>query len=92
MYFEVSEARYAGKYQIQVLFEDGSSGVVDLMKFIEEGTALAPLKDPSLFKSFALEYGTIVWKSHSLDIAPEALYQEATGREVTFKNPTGALM
>jgi hypothetical protein len=91
MYFEVSEARYAGEYQIQVQFEDGSSGLVDMMKFIEEGTALAPLKDPALFKAFSVEYGTIVWKSHSLDIAPEALYAEATGREVLFKNQASAL-
>jgi hypothetical protein len=91
MYFEVNEARYAGKYQIQLLFEDGSSGVVDLMNFIEEGTALAPLKDPALFKAFSIEYGTVVWKSHSLDIAPETLYREATGKEVTFKNQTNAI-
>jgi len=91
MYFEVKEARYAGKYQIQLLFEDGCSGVVDVMKFIEEGTALAPLRDPSLFKAFSIEYGTVVWKSHSLDIAPETLYREAIGKEVTFKNQTNAI-
>ncbi len=85
MYFEVAEARYAGKYQLQLLFQDGSSGIVDLMKYIQEGTALAPLRDPSLFKTFTIEYGTVVWKSHGLDIAPEALYGDATGKQVTYK-------
>ncbi len=91
MYFDVQEARYAGKYQLQLLFEDGSSGIVDMMKYIEEGTALAPLKDPSLFKTFTIEYGTIVWKSHSLDIAPETLYTEATGKAVTFRSQSNVL-
>jgi hypothetical protein len=84
MYFDVKEARYAGKYQIQMQFEDGSSGIVDFMKFMESGTLLAKLKDPALFKNFAIEYGTIVWRSESLDIAPETLYLEATGNEVVF--------
>jgi len=86
MFFEVTEARYAGKYQMQILFEDGASGIVDFIKFMEDGTVFAKLKDPALFKNFALEYGTIVWKSESLDIAPETLYREATGNEVVFKS------
>ena len=86
MYFDVKEARYAGKYQIQMQFVDGSSGVVDFIKFMEEGTVLAKLKDPAVFKSFSIEYGTIVWKGQSLDIAPETLYAEATGNEVVYKS------
>lgn len=92
MYFDVREARYAGEHHLEVSFEDGSSGVVDMMKFIEEGTVLSPLRDPAVFKAFVIEYGTIVWKSHSLDIAPEALYAEATGKEVTFKSQSNVLM
>jgi hypothetical protein len=91
MYFDVKEARYAGKYQIQLQFEDGSSGVVDFMKFMEDGTELAKLKDPAVFKNFTIEYGTIVWKSQSLDIAPETLYAEATGKEVVFKSESNVL-
>jgi ribosomal protein S4E len=91
MYFDVKEARYAGKYQIQLQFEDGSSGVVDFMKFMEDSTVLAKLKDPAVFKNFTIEYGTIVWKSHSLDIAPETLYAEATGKEVVFKSKSNVL-
>ena len=91
MYFDVKEARYAGKYQVQIQFEDGSSGVVDFTKFMEDGTLLAKLKEPTLFKSFTLEYGTIVWKSESLDIAPETLYHEATGNQVIYRNESNAL-
>jgi hypothetical protein len=91
MYFDVKEARYAGKYQMQLQFEDGSSGVVDFRRFMEEGTVLSKLKDPTLFKNFSIEYGTIVWKSQSLDIAPETLYVEATGKEVVFQNESTVL-
>jgi hypothetical protein len=90
MYFDIKEARYAGKYQLQLQFEDGSSGIVDFMKFMEEGTVLTKLKDPALFKNFSIEYGTVVWKSAALDLAPETLYLEATGKKVVFRNETNA--
>ena len=45
---------------------------------MESGTVLAKLKDLALFTNFTIEYGTIVWRNESLDIAPETLYLEAT--------------
>ena len=85
MYFDVTEATYSGKYQIDIRFADGSSGKVDFTKYLEEGTVLAKLKDLAVFKNFGVKYGTIVW-GEDLDIAPETLYVEATGKDVTFRN------
>ena len=85
MYFDVTEAIYSGQYQIDIRFADGSSGKVDLTKYLEEGTVLAKLKDLAIFKNFGVKYGTIVW-GEDLDIAPETLYVEATGKDVTFRD------
>jgi hypothetical protein len=85
MHFEVTEARYKGQYRIDLTFEDGSSGTADLGKFLEEGTVFAKLKDETRFRTFSIEYGTIVWKTENLDIAPETLYSEATGKHVRYQ-------
>ena len=90
MYFDVTEATYSGKYQIDVRFADGSSGKVDFAKYLEEGTVLSKLKDLVVFKSFGVKYGTIVW-GEDLDIAPETLYLEATGRDVTYRDRSNAV-
>ena len=90
MYFDVTEATYSGKYQIDVRFADGSSGKVDFAKYLEEGTVLSKLKDLAVFKSFGVKYGTIVW-GEDLDIAPETLYLEATGRDVTYRDRSNAV-
>jgi len=89
MLFEVTTARYLKDYQIELHFEDGASGTVDLAHHMEQGTILEQLRDKNLFKSFQIEYGTLTWKNGELDIAPETLYVEATGREVTYGHPAG---
>jgi hypothetical protein len=84
MYFEVIEASYIADHMLHLSFEDGSKGTVDFSKYIENGTVLAKLSDVSTFKHFEIEFGTIVWKNENIDIAPETLYAEATGKEVTY--------
>ncbi len=86
MYFNVIKAKHIRDFKIDVFFEDESNGMVDLQKFIKEGTVMARLKDETLFKSFEIEYGTLVWKNEDLDIAPETLYEEATGKVISFEH------
>ena len=89
MYFDVTSALHTGKYSIELHFEDGSSGTVDLGKYLEEGTMLGRLRDEAVFRRFAIEYGTLVWKDASVDIAPETLYAEATGKQVVYRQQSG---
>ena len=65
-------------------FEDGSTGNVDLSKYLEAGTVFDRLKDPSYFKTFRIENGTLLWGGGEVDVAPEALYEEATGRQIEY--------
>lgn len=84
MYFELKSAELLGGYELKLEFEDGSTGKVDLRRYVQEGTVFARLEDSSYFKTFRIEYGTLVWGSGEVDIAPEALYEEATGKQVAY--------
>jgi hypothetical protein len=80
MYVDIISARYINDYKIELTFENGKSGVVDFMKFIDKGGIFARLSDPDFFKSFQVneELGVITWEDE-IDVAPETLYSEATG-------------
>ena len=86
MYFDISEARYKDSYKIDLRFEDGSAGTVNLQKYLRAGTVFEKLNDETLFRGFEIEYGTLVWKKLDLDIAPETLYFEATGKAVKARS------
>jgi hypothetical protein len=84
MYFDIIEARYIGDYKIELSFEDDSSGVADLSSYPDEKNIFRLFFDMDYFKNFRIEYGTLVWGSGELDIAPEALYTIATGKPVSY--------
>lgn len=88
MYFNVTEAEYIESYKIKLKFENGKSGTADLKEYIQHGEIFAGLIDPDNFRNFQVEYGTLTWNSGAIDIAPETLYQKATGDQVIF-NSTG---
>ncbi|PID86200.1 hypothetical protein CSB08_01495 [Candidatus Gracilibacteria bacterium] len=68
----ITKAEYLKDYKIELAFNDGRQGVVDL----EETIRKAPfnlLKDEKCFKSFQQNSWTIEWEN-GLDLAPEYLY------------------
>ena len=83
MYFDVKHADRTG-HQLKLQFEDGSAGKVDLRKYIDEGTVFEKLNDPRYLATMRIEYGALVWGDGEVDIAPEALYEEATGRPIDY--------
>ena len=85
MYFDITEAQYIEHYRIQLKFEDGSTGTVDLTAYLEEDTVFQAFVDMEYFKYFAVEYGTLVWGKGEVDIAPETLYSLATGKPVRYR-------
>jgi hypothetical protein len=69
----VVSAEYEDGHRIRLWFGEGTVKTVDFRKWLH-GPVFEPLKDPSYFRRFFLEAGTVVWPNGA-DIAPETLYE-----------------
>ncbi len=69
----ITEATYVDRFNIQLKFNNGVQGTVDLENHLN-GPILQPLKDINYFKNFRLNSWTIEW-DNGADISPEFLYQ-----------------
>jgi len=76
MNFEVISAQYIKDYKIALTFRDGKTGVVDLSEYTGRNDVFKPFSVPEFFKSFKVEFGTLVWGNGEVDIAPETLYKK----------------
>jgi hypothetical protein len=79
LYYDVIAAKYVEDYKLYLTFENGRSGVVDFLKYIQKGGVFAQLQHLDYFKQFSIndELGIITWGG-AVDVAPEILYSEAT--------------
>jgi hypothetical protein len=84
MYFDVTGAHHVDGYRIELRFLDGSSGVVDLEAYAEQDNVFQAFRNEDYFRRFRIEFGTLVWGEGELDIAPETLYEKATGKVVRY--------
>jgi hypothetical protein len=71
----VVNAEYQQDFKLFLKFNDGSSGIVDLNKYLD-GEIFEPLKNTDYFKKFSLDTWTIGW-DNGADFAPEFLYELA---------------
>jgi hypothetical protein len=80
MIHDVVSARYKTGYKIEVVFDDGRSGVVDFSRYVDRGGIFERFRDIKFFRNFQVnkELGVLTWENE-VDIAPETLYAEATG-------------
>jgi len=76
---DVISANYKGEYKIEVIFEDGATGIVDFSRYLSEGGVFEKFKDIEFFKNFKIneDLGVLTW-GDEIDIAPETLYAAAT--------------
>jgi len=86
MYFNIIEAVYSDKFRIDLKFRNGKSGIADLEKYISDGEIFTDIRSIDNFKKFSVEFGTLTWNNGEIDIAPETLYEKATGEKVIFEN------
>ena len=75
MLLKVIDAKYVNDYKIELLFNDGVKGVVDLKDSIK-GLVFKPLKNIEYFKKFTKNRWTIEWDCDA-DFAPEYLHDLA---------------
>jgi hypothetical protein len=85
MILHLTEAKYLEGYQIEVTFNNGRHGVVDLSDALN-GPVFEPLKNLSLFSKLKVdeELETIVWPNGA-DLAPEFLYFMAFKNHIEFQ-------
>ena len=88
MFFEIKEANYIEEYKIRLRFEDGSTGIADLSEYPNQNNVFRSFLDIDYFKKFRIEYGTLAWGEGEIDIAPESLYVNATGKPLTYNTMT----
>lgn len=73
---EVIKAEYIEEYRIQISFNNGASGVVDLKDALW-GAMFEKLNDYNIFRKFEVSdvVHTIRWDNDA-DLAPEYLYEK----------------
>jgi hypothetical protein len=75
MFLHVTDVRYLGDYKLQVKFNNGAEGIVDLESELY-GEIFEPLRSKEFFQQVFLTSRTIEW-SNGADFAPEFLFEHA---------------
>lgn len=72
---KVTKAKYIGSYKLELSFNDGLNGIVDLKEkvFTDHRSIFKPLQDIEFFKNFKQNRWTIEWEN-GVDLAPEYLH------------------
>ena len=84
MLTKIAKLEKLGGYRLRLRFTDGSEGVHDFARMVEEpGPMMEPLRDEAYFNRVFLEFGAPTWPN-GFDIAPEWLRREmAAAGELT---------
>lgn len=76
---KVTRVNSIGGQSIQVEFDDGVKGVVNLTEFVSKGI-FTPLKDESQFAKVYTNGYSVAW-SDNLEIDAAFIYSELTGKD-----------
>ena len=82
----VSSVRATDGYRVELVFNDGARGVVDIQDWIVgRGGVMTELEDLEMFSRVRVnaEAGTIEWPN-GVDFCPDVLYAKLTGKPVPF--------
>ena len=74
---DVASVKALPGYRLQVTFEDGLTGIVDMSAMVQSSAAgvFAVLADPTRFVQAGVSFGAVTWPE-GLDLAPDAMYEE----------------
>jgi len=77
---KISEAKVLQGYCLQLVFDDGVRGVVDLSGLVGKGI-FAIWRDRRIFEQVRIgSFGELTW-GDQIDLCPDALYLKATGKK-----------
>jgi hypothetical protein len=84
---EINEAKALPGYRLELRFDNGDNGIVDLSEFVGRGV-FASWEQPGVFEQVAVtSEGAVEWPGE-LDMCPDALYLRMTGRRPEDLFPT----
>jgi hypothetical protein len=77
---KISEVKVLQAYRLELVFDDGARGVVDLSDLVGKGV-FAIWRDRRIFEQVQIgSFGELVW-GDQIDLCPDALYLKATGKK-----------
>lgn len=84
---KVSSVRVLADYRLDLTFDNGESGIVDLSHFVGSGI-FARWKNEDAFRRVEVGSGGELKWDDEIDFCPDALYLQATGKspEEVFPN------
>ena len=78
---KITSAKPLSEFLLELQFDDGTSGVVDLSGLAGRGV-FAAWNPPGVFEQVTVtEFGGVAWPGE-IDLCPDALYLQATGKRV----------
>ena len=76
---KISEVKVLQGYRLELVFDDGARGVVDLSGLVGKGL-FAMWCTHRIFDQVRIgSFGELIW-GHQIDLCPDALYLKATGK------------
>ena len=83
----VTHANPLSHYRLELRFDNGESGVVDLSALVGRGVFSA-WNDPAVFQKVTVtQVGAVEWPGE-IDLCPDALYLQMTGKSADEVFPT----
>lgn len=81
MFHDATKVKYLGNYYLEVEFDTGEKGIVDLSDLSKEEGVFSRFSDIEYFKQVYInkELGVLSWPG-DIDLAPETIYSMATGK------------
>jgi hypothetical protein len=84
---KVTKVSVINKYCLELTFNDGVCGVVDLSDLVGKGV-FDLWRDPQIFKQVQIgPFGELVWLD-KIDLCPDSLYLKVTGKKPEDIFPT----
>jgi hypothetical protein len=84
---KITKVSVISNYRIELSFDDGVSGVVDLSELVGKGV-FTLWRDPHIFEQVQIgSFGELVWLD-KIDLCPDSLYLKVTGKKPEDAFPT----
>ena len=84
---KIVEVEVLQGYRLELVFDDGVSGVVDLSELVGKGV-FALWRDRRAFEQVRIgSFGELAW-ADEIDLCPDSLYLKATGKKPRSKPTT----